>query len=201
MKPRSQIYSRYFTYIKPVMKLKIVKTYGSTIFTLLVMAIFIFFAIKPTLETILVLQKKLSDSNLVLQKVNQKIDNLSQGKKNLDGLDPNIRSKISQAIPDHVSLKQVFQTLELTAKANEASISALQIQPLVLETKKDNQLGSLSEISFTFNVEGEYNNLILLLQNLKSSARLISIDSLSISKPSVGKGLIMSLAGKAYYIK
>lgn len=201
MKPQSQIYSRYFTYIKPVMKLRIVKTYGSTIFTLLVMAIFIFFAIKPTLETILVLQKKLADSNLVLQKVNQKIDNLSQGKKNLDRINPDIRSQIAQAIPDNVSLKQVFQTLELTAKSNEASISALQVQPLVLDTKVDNQLGSLAEASFTFNVEGEYNNLILLLQNLKSSARLISIDSLSISKASEGKGLIMSLSGKAYYIK
>lgn len=201
MKPQSKIYSRYFTYIKPVMKMQIMKTYGSTIFTLLVMAVFIFFAIKPTLETILVLQKKLVDSNQVRQKVNQKADNLILGKQNLDKMDPSIRSAISQAIPDNVSLKQVFQTLELTAKANEASISALQVQPLVLETKENNQLGTLAEVSFTFNVEGEYRNLILLLQNLKSSARLVSIDSLSISKSSEGGGLIMSISGKTYYIK
>lgn len=183
------------------MKMQIMKTYGSTIFTLLVMAVFIFFAIKPTLETILVLQKKLVDSNQVRQKVNQKADNLILGKQNLDKMDPSIRSAISQAIPDNVSLKQVFQTLELTAKANEASISALQVQPLVLETKENNQLGTLAEVSFTFNVEGEYRNLILLLQNLKSSARLVSIDSLSISKSSEGGGLIMSISGKTYYIK
>ncbi len=201
MKPQSKIYSRYFTYIKPVMKMQIIKTYGSTIFTLLTMAVFIFFAIKPTLETILVLQKKLVDSNQVRQKINQKADNLILGEKNLDKMDPNIKSAISQAIPDNVSLKQVFQTLELNAKANEASISALQVQPLVLKTKENNQLGTLAEVSFTFNVEGEYNNLILLLQNLKSSARLVSIDSLSISKPSGGSGLIMSISGKTYYIK
>ena len=201
MRSQSQIYSRYFTYIKPVLKLPIVKTYGSTIFTLTVLTVFIFFAIKPTIETILVLQKKLADSTQVLEKVKQKANNLSLGKQNLEKIDPNIKSQISTAIPDTANLKSVIATLEQTAKAYEASISALQIQPLVLETKAENRLGTLSEISFTFNAEGEYKNLILLLQDLKRSARLISIDSLSLSKLSEGTGLIMSISGKAYYIK
>ena len=75
MKSKSQ-YSRYFTYIRPFTKLPIVRTYGSATFTLVVMTIFIFYAIKPTVETILVLQKKLEDSTQVLEKVNQKANNL-----------------------------------------------------------------------------------------------------------------------------
>lgn len=201
MKSGSQIYSRYFTYIKPVTKLPIIRTYGSTIFTLLIITIFIFFAIKPTIETILVLQKKLEDSNQVLKKINQKANDLSTGKANFEKLSSNIKSKISAAIPDSANLKSVIQTLEKTAKSHEASISALQIQPLVLSTKTSNQLGTLSEISFTFNMEGDYKKLILLLKDLKNSARLISIDNLSISKLAEGAGLIMSISGKAYYIK
>lgn len=201
MKSQSQIYSRYFTYIKPVIRLPIIRTYGSTIFTLAVMTIFIFFAIKPTMETILVLQKKLVDSTQILEKVNQKANNLSAGKTNLEKLPPNIKSKLLAAIPDAASLKSIIQILEQAAKAHEASVSALQIQPLVLETKKDNQLGILSEVSFTFNTEGEYQNLILLLQDLRSSDRLIHINSLSLSKVSEETALIMSISGKAYYIK
>lgn len=201
MKPQSKIYSRYFTYIKPITQLPIIKTYGSTIFTLLVMIIFILYAIKPTLETILVLQKKLADETQILEKVDQKANNLAKARENYENLDPGLKSKIEAAIPETINLKTVTQTLEQTAEKYEASISALQIQPLVVETKVENQLGTLSEIAFTFNVEGQYKNLILLLQDLKSSDRLISIDSSSLSKLSEGAGLIMSLSGKAYYIK
>ena len=201
MNPRSQIYSRYFTYIKPLTRSPIVKTYGSVIFTLVIITIFILFAIKPTVETILVLQKKLSDTTEVLDKVNKKANDLSLGKQNYDNLDAGIKLRISQTIPSSVDLKSVTQTLEQSAKLHEASISALQIQPLVLGTRLENTVGSLSEVNFTFNVEGAYQNLILLLQDLRLSSRLVSIDSLSISKVSEGSGLIMSITGKAYYIK
>ena len=86
MKSQPEIYSRYFTYIKPVIKSPIIKNYGPAIFSLLTMSILIFFAIRPTVETILVLQKKLADSNEVLQKATQKAENLSLGKKNYDNL-------------------------------------------------------------------------------------------------------------------
>lgn len=201
MKSQSQIYSRYFTYIKPVTKLPIIRTYGTTIFTLAVLTIFIFYAIKPTVETILVLQKKIDDSTQVLEKVNQKANNLSLGKSNWEKLDPSLKTRLQTLIPDTASLKSIIQTLEESAKVHQASVSALQIQPLVLETKTDNQIGALTEIVFTFNIEGKYQDLISLLQELGKSARLISIRSLSISKLSEGEGLIMSISGQAYYFK
>lgn len=201
MKSQSQIYSRYFTYIKPITKLPIVRTYGSTIFTLLIMIMFIFFAIKPTIETIIVLQKKLADSNEVLKKVNQKANDLSSGKANLEKLPEDIKSKIASAIPDNANLKSLIQTLEQTAKNHDASISALQIQPMVLTTRSDKQLGTLSEISFTFNIEGDYTKLISLLRDLKSSVRLISVNNLAVSKVNEGASLVMSITGKTYYIK
>lgn len=201
MKSQSQIYSRYFTYIKPIGKLPIIRTYGSTIFTLVVMTVFILFAIRPTIETILVLQKRLGDSNSVLEKINQKANDLTIGKQNYDNLDQNIKTAISTAIPDSADLKTLIQTLKQAAITHEASISALQIQPFVLEAKNETQPGKSADISFTFNIEGAYKDLLALLQDLKSSSRVISIETLSLSKVSEGSGIIMSITGKAYYIK
>lgn len=201
MKSRSILYSRYFTYIKPITKLPIVKNYGPTIFTLLTISILIFFAIKPTIETIVVLQKKLADSEALLEKVTQKADDLSLARKNYDNLDQNIKMKITTAIPDTISLKSVVQTLEQAARLHEASISALQFQPIVIETQAEDKVGSPAEISFTFNMDGDYRNLVALLQELKTSGRLIAIDKVSLSKTSDGTTLIMSLSGKAYYLK
>lgn len=201
MKNKSNIYFRYFTYIKPVVKLKVIRTYGSTIFTIFVMAIFVFFAIKPTIETILVLQKKLQDSNQVLRQVEEKVGNLSQGKENYENLDPIVKTRINAAIPDTAELKTLIQALEETAIRYDSSISALQIQSHTLDVKVENQVGTISEISFIFNVEGEYQNLISLLQDLKSSSRLISQDSLTLTKVSEGDGLTMSISGKVWYLK
>lgn len=201
MKSESSLYSRYFTYIKPITKLPIVKNYASPVFTLLTVSILIFFAIKPTIETILVLQKKLSDADIVLQKINKKASDLSLGKTNYDNLDTSIKDRISSFIPDTVNLKSIIQTLEQAANANQASVSALQIQPLVVGIRNSETVGSIDVVSFIFNTEGEYQNLLALLRTLKASGRLISIDSLSMSKTSDDSGLIMSLTGKAYYLK
>lgn len=201
MNTKSSFYSRYFTYIKPVTKLPIVKNYGSTIFSLLIIAILVYSAIKPTIETILILQKKIADANAVLQKVTQKANNLSQGKQNYDNLSQNIKDKISAAIPDSLTLKSISQTLEQTAKNHDASVSALQIQPLIVATKAEDKLGVLTEIGFNFNAEGNYSNLTAFLQDLKTSNRLIYIDSLSLTKTSDGKSLVLSLSGKAFYLK
>lgn len=201
MKNRSSVYLRYSAYIKPLTKIPIVSNYGSTIFSLLVITILVYFAIKPTIETILVLQKKIADADAVLQKTTQKANNLSQGKKNYDNLDQNIKDKISAAIPDSINLKSISLSLEQAARNHEASISALQIQPLTIETKLMDRLGILTEINFTFNAEGSYNNLAALLADLKTSNRLISIDSLSLAKTSESNALVLSLSGKAFYLK
>lgn len=201
MKSENNLYSRYSTYVKPLTRNPLVKTYGTKIFTLLVMSIFIFYAIKPTVETILVLQKKLDDSNLVLKQIKEKTSNLAKAQQNYENLDQIVKDKIEAYVPDNVGLKSVISELETTAKKYEASISALQIQPLNLEIQKENTVGSISEIEFTFNVEGEYQTLISILQDLKSSGRLISINNISLSKLSEGTALIMSLSGKAFYLK
>ncbi len=201
MRNEKSIYWRYFTYIKPVARLPIIKTYGSTIFTLIIILVFILFAIKPTIETILVLQKKLADAEIILQKVTQKTNDLSLAKQNYQNLDPNVKAKIQTAIPDDTNLKSLIQTLEIVAKTHEASISALQIQPLTLESKQNAAAGTISEIEFTFNMEASYPNIISFLQDLKTSSRLITIDNLSLNKLTEGPGLIMSIKGKGYYIK
>lgn len=202
MRIESERYFRYFTYIKPIARLPIVKTYGTAIFTLVTMAIFIIFAIKPTVETIVILQKKLENANQVLDKLKQKANTLTLGKQNYQNLDPQVKNKIQTSIPDIVELKSLIQTLEFTARKNQASISALQIQPLILETKSGESVGGLAELSFTFNLAGIYKNLTSLLQDLKTSARLISIESVSLNKVSEeDENLVISISGKAYFIK
>lgn len=197
----SSKYFRYYTYIKPITRFPIVKTYGSVIFTLFIMTIFIFFAIKPTVETILILQKKLEDSNQIIEQLNKKTDDLTEAKKNYDNLSPQIKSRVEEAIPDRVNFSTLIQTIESVIKTYDSSISALQIQPVNLVPKPEDKTGTISEIDFTLNIEGIYANLVSILQELRLSSRVMSIESVTLNKISEGGGLIMSIGGKVFYLK
>lgn len=191
--------ARYFTYIEPVLKIPIVKTYGPLIFNIIALIIFIIFAIKPTLETIAVLQKQLSLQQETLQKITQKSENLSLARKNYQQIDQNTKLKIQIAFPQNPNLATLTKSLEEIARASQASISALQVQPLTIERQTTGV--TLQEISFTFNTEGSFNTLKKVLESLNVSERIISWGSISFSKIEGQSSLLMSLSGKGYYLK
>lgn len=210
--------SRYFTYIKPITKIPILRTYGTTIFTFVAMSIFALFAIKPTVETILVLQKKLENSQEILRQVTKKAEDLSKGKENYEKLEPNVKSKIQSAIPSNLNITTLILPFELSSSVNDATISAVQVQPLTIQNKlsttfdkgvsSGNENKSLSsgnkleEVAFIINIEAPYETLLTILGEIQTSPRLISIDTLIINKGSEeSKNLLMSINGRAYFLR
>jgi len=190
---------RYFTYIEPVLHAPIIKTYGPLIFTILALIIFIIFAIKPTLETIAVLQKELVLQKETLEKITKKGEDLSLARKNYQQIDQNTKQYIQTAIPKNVNLATLIKSLETAVLSTEASISALQFQSITIEKQSgDNKL---KEVAFTFNSEGSFETIKKLLNNLSNTGRSISLDTVSLSKIEENNSLLMSLSGKGYYLQ
>lgn len=200
MTSKSTKYFRYYTYIEPVIKSPFIKTYGYAIFTLIMTAVFILFAIKPTLETIAVLQKKQTTLSETLQKINKKIDDLGTAQKSYNNIAPDTKSRVSLSVPSGPELTSLIKNLEATTLNTTASISALQFQPVSINKKSETNKNTLKEIAFTFNIEGSYDNLKQVLQNLYSSTRLITVENLSFNKVTSGNILLMTITGKAYYL-
>lgn len=201
MIPKSKIYSKYFTYIEPVIKTPIIKTYGFTILTLMSVTVFIIFAIKPTIETILLLQKDLVVQKETLEKVTQKSEDLLAARQNYQNIDESTKIRIQTAIPNHPAIRDLIESLEDSTKITEASISALQFQPIELNPATSQNEPKLSEIKFTYNVEGSYQALLTILDNIKVSPRIISLDTLIFSKIEEGSTLLMSVSGRAFYLQ
>lgn len=193
-------YSRYYTYIKPVIENKYVISSSPYIFSLISIAIFAVFAIRPTITTISNLQKQLADNQQVLDKLNQKAKDLTQAKKNYDNLDPTTKQKISLALPDQTNIVTLVTSLNGSIPKG-ASVSALQIQPVTL-ADLNNSSGihqNISKINFTFNVTGSYQDLLQTLDNLHKSPRLISVDNIVMSSQESGS-LVLSITGKGYFL-
>lgn len=189
---------RYFTYIEPVLRNPLIRTYGYIIFTIIMTTIFIIFAIKPTLETIVVLQKQLSDQKEILSKLSQKTDALTEARTNFQSIPQDQKIKLELAVPRKLDLPILINFLESSTLSTQASISALQFQPILVERPTGQ---NLAEVPFTFNVEATYPELKLILQNLYHSTRIITIDSLTFNKVESGNTVLMSISGKSYYLK
>lgn len=196
-------YSHYYTYIKPVAENKVLRSVAPYIFSLITIIILVIFAIRPTISTILNLQKNITDSQQVLQTLEKKAQDLIEGKKNYENLPPETKLKIEAAVPDKPKVTSVISSLENSSKP-QASASALQIQPLTLidektQGEKKAKL-SLGEVDFSYNVSGSFIDLLKTIQNINHSPRLMQINNATINKqPS--NSTVLSITGKAYYLK
>lgn len=192
-------YNRYFTYIKPLIENKTVKSVTPYIFSLITIIIMLVFAIRPTVSTIVNLQKNIEENQQVLKQLEDKAQNLIQGKKNYENLSPEIKLEISTAIPNKPVVTSVISSLENSGKSI-ASASALQIQPLTLINDSPQNQFSLGEVDFSYNVAGSFINLLKVLQNTNGSPRLMQISSVTINKQP-DNPTVLSITGKAYYLK
>lgn len=192
--------SRYYTYIKPVFKNRLVKTYSSLVFSLVTTVIFTIYAIKPTVSTIISLQKSVSEQQEILNKLNEKTRNLTDGRENYKKLDDEIKIRLVTLLPDSTALPPLVNDLTSIANINSALISGMQFQPvdLVGSPTQPVKNAPLKEIDFTVNYQAPYPQLIKILETLTRANRLISIQSANFNKPSEDT-LTLSLTGKAYY--
>lgn len=194
--------SRYYTYIKPIIKNKFARTYSSLIFSLITIAIFSYYAIRPTVTTILSLQKSIQEQNQVLLTLKEKVNNLVAGKKNYDDIPSATKDKMDSLVPNNPNLAGLINSLSYAADNAQASISGIQFQPVLIETvnSQPSKNAQLSEVDFAMNVQGEFPNLMNLLTTLKRLDRLVTLSTVNFVQP-VDAALVMSITGKAYYIK
>lgn len=194
--------SRYFTYIRPIIRSKFAKTYSSLIFSLITILIFSFYAIRPTVTTILSLQKSIDEQTSVLNRLQEKVRNLSQGKQNYENIETGIKTKLENLVPNNPALPQLINTLTYIANQSEATISGLQFQEVNLENKKNllSKDAPITQVDFVFSTQGTFPNLMSLLTALKRTGRLVTITSINFTQPPE-TNLIMSINGKAYFLK
>lgn len=195
-------YSRYYTFVKPVITNPIIRSTAPYIFSLVTITVFTIFVIKPTISTILELHRQITEKQQVLTALNAKAQNLTQGKRNYESISPEIKLKISRAVPSQADVPYLISSLQNTT-ANTASISSLQVDPVILvnSTKTTGGELSLNEVGFSFNIQSSYNQLLETLMGLNKSSRIIKINNVLISKPQDNGAISLSVAGKSFFLK
>lgn len=195
-------YSRYYTFVKPLLRNKYVQSYSSITFSLVLIIVFVIFAIKPTLVTIIALQRSIDQQTQVLQELKDKGVDLSRGKDNYLSLDRDLRNTMENLIPNTTDVTGIISSLNNLSLASQASVSGIQVQPTEL-TIKDKVLkknSTLAEVFFTLNILTTYQQAVSFLDGLATSPRLFAIDSISMGARKDTDGLLVTINGRAFVL-
>lgn len=202
-------YRRYFTNISALYQKKKARVYTGLILSLLAVAFFSFFAIRPTLVTIASLVKEIEDKRMIAQKLQEKINALSLAQKEYVAVSSEL-PLVEEALPQEPDLPLFIRQLETLSVQSGVTLRTIQFGRVNLrgrpvskpDSVKTKQKEETSGITFNFSASGSYQNLKTFLQSLENLRRLVVISSFAFrpEEKEEGQLLILNITGEAYYL-
>lgn len=190
----------YLQYMRlfPVLKKERNKQYGMLIFTFATMTFFGIFAINPTLTTIAQLQRTLSDARLVEKQLSTKISSLSSLQGQYTQITPDLIA-IEDAVPTTPEATLFIGQLLTIVSQSGVTLGGVGFGGLTLNAVPPVESGTFT---FSMQVQGNFAQINAFLTKLTSFDRIVVLDSISISKQSVGASSIsISIVGAGHFKK
>lgn len=205
-------YRRYYQNLEPLLKTRQAQAFLMVIMSLVTIAFFGTFAIRPTLKTIATLQRQIEDRSFLNDKLEEKINALILAQEEYQRIAPQL-PLIYTLLPEKAEFPSLLRRLELVVDQNSATIAGIQFEPIVLysglpsplESTNDGTIespsaSSTTPIHFTLSLSGEYQNLVTFLSQLTLLDRLVTIQSVTITNNQSGESqLSLGLQTRAYY--
>ena len=148
--------------------------------TLCAISFFGFFAIRPTVSTILKLQKELSDNQFVFSQLETKIKNLSELRKQYSALQSDL-STVTSAITIQPDVHLLFAQIQSIAQTSNITIKKLQNSEV--EVLRENKSADKNYYSYSFSIAGigSFENISKFVSTITSMERVVNIDVFSIN--------------------
>ena len=191
-------YERYYKEILPYLKKEKNQQYFTAILTLGASIFFALFAINPTLSTIIKLRKEIEDSKFVEEKLSKKINSLSSLSQQYQVIQKDI-PYILDAIPQQPEAPILVAQIQSIAQDSTVGLTKLEVSPINLTSQP-----ATKSSSFTFELTGQssYENLQKFTSSLINMQRIVSVNSISITKTEeTDQNLQITIKGSAYFKK
>jgi Tfp pilus assembly protein PilO len=153
--------------------------YLGIILTFCALSFFGFFAIKPTVSKIFKLQKEISDSEIVLEKLNTKIGNLAQLKTQYSNLQSDL-PVVMNAIPIRPEISLLLGQIQSAGKISNININKLQSSEIQIIKIDNSQKPDYNSYSFSVAGNGTSENIYKFLHTITDMERVVNIDTFSI---------------------
>lgn len=192
-------YSRYYVYIEPVVTDPLIRGYFSLVASIMLVAFFLIFALSPTINTILVLTKKINEQRSTIKILDQKIADLVTAQANYTQIESSLPI-LYTAVPTSPTPQTIISAANSSASASGIPLEGLQFRdlPLSADAIAANQVQVV--VNFTLSTSGSPDKIHNFLKRLENSSRLIHVTNLVISMGSGLAGNLVNVSAVGYYL-
>lgn len=169
------------------------------VITLLALSFFGFFAINPTVSTILKLKKEVADSEFVFRELETKIKNLSSLRIQYDNMQNDL-PVITDAITRDPNVHLLFAQIQ--AASQQSNIKIKKLQNFEVEILKNTNTPGKKYYSYSFVIvgNGSFADISDFVSTIRNMQRIIDIDIFSInSQIEQNEPLEFNIQGIAFF--
>jgi len=191
-------YRRYYTYLQPIIADPVIRSYFSLIASFFLIAFLVFFALSPTINTILGLQKQINDQKEILSTLEKKNADLLTASENYNQVLNQI-PYLDEALPKVPAPAKIISDVNTTASASGVAVTGLTFTPIQLTTTTAPQVDPVSGFStldFNFSVKGSMQNIHTFLSKIENKLHYIRLKNLTIP----ANGAIIDVTAINYYL-
>jgi Tfp pilus assembly protein PilO len=178
-------FHRYAHTFDPLLSKPKNRAYTATILSFLVISLFLWYAIRPTLQTILALRREIRDNLQVNAQMEKKISDLVEAQSKYQMASPKL-PLMAQALPKNPDAIALLMSLGTIASQSNASVSGIEISTIPIDatnaTKSGTPQENVYESPVSISIDGEYENLKQFLDKILNMRRIVTIDSYSINQ-------------------
>ena len=187
----------YRKYLQVVQKKPIWRETLFVTLSLILLIILVVFALRPTLVTIASLTGEIQSKREIEARLNSKIANLQTLVQSYQKIQPQIYL-LDTALPIQPKFSNLGEYLQSSASASAVQVDTFNLGNINLATNSPPTQG-LTDIEFSLGVKGGYIQIHDFLYRLENSRRLITVDSLQITRNQTGS-LVANIKGRAFFI-
>jgi Tfp pilus assembly protein PilO len=202
-------FRRYYRSLEPLMEKPKNRIYTAVIFSFLAIALFAWYAIRPTIQTIIYLQREIVDKTALDKKMEEKISDLVLAQASYEEA-KNLLPVLDDAIPNTPDALDAIIHIKNLIATTQATMSSVRVSDVALvpnaQQAKTVQTAK-QEFLIAFTISGVYQEVEAFLQSLMSMRRIFTIESLglipdketSVMSNPTGKIIKLTLQLKAYH--
>lgn len=180
-------YRRYYQSIEPLLAKPKAQNYTTVVFSFLAVSLFGWYAIRPTIQTILTLRREIQDKTEISQKMEDKINALIQAQATYSEVEAAIPT-LNEALPANPDAIPLVVQLRNLARLANVNLSSVQLPAVPLVAKEATPSGTKSKtpaksdkqqpFEVTAAVTGDYEGILKFLVGLRQMRRIVSIGSI-----------------------
>ncbi|MBI4099870.1 type 4a pilus biogenesis protein PilO [Candidatus Microgenomates bacterium] len=191
-------YSRYYIYLEPVVSDPLIRGYFSFVASLFLIAFLLIFALSPTINTMLTLQKKIGQQKEILAALDQKRQALIVAQQNYAQIENSLPLLLT-ALPTNPAPQTILSGVASVASASGVVVSGLHFADIPLSA--DQFSDQRTSVDFTFVISGLPDQTRDFLKKLENLPRQIRVVTVSIGRATGQSGDLVNVMANGFYLK